>query len=45
VRHFGKDGFDEKFGFGAGNEDRGRDMEGETVELLLAGNILDGLIG
>src|ERR1039458_3360769 len=41
----GQDGFDEKFRFGAGNEDGGRDVERERIELLLAGNVLDGLVG
>src|ERR1035441_8968863 len=41
----GEDGFDEKFGFGAGNENGGRDMERERIELLLAGNVLNGLVG
>ena len=32
-------------GLGAGDEDGGRDVEGEAVELLLAGDVLDGLVG
>ena len=42
---FGEDGFDEVFGFGAGDEDGGGDVEGEAVEFLLAGDVLDGLVG
>ena len=42
---FGEDGFDEVFGFGAGNEDGGGDVEREAVELLLAGDVLDGFVG
>src|ERR1035441_3571731 len=41
----GEDGFDEKFGFGAGNENCWRDVERERIELLLAGDVLDGLAG
>jgi hypothetical protein len=41
----GEDGFDEKLGFGAGDEDGGRDVERERIELLLAGDVLDGLVG
>jgi hypothetical protein len=33
------------FGFGAGNEDCGRDVEREAVELLLARDVLDGFVG
>ena len=33
------------FGFGAGDEDGGSDAEGEAVELLFAGDVLDGLVG
>ena len=40
-----ENGFDEEFRFGAGNEDGRRDMERERIELLLAGNVLDGLVG
>ena len=43
--HFGQDGFDEVFGFRAGNEDGGRDVQGEAIELLFAGNVLDGFVG
>ena len=39
-----EDGFDEVFGFGAGDEDRGCDAEGEAVELLLAGDVLERLV-
>jgi hypothetical protein len=42
---FGEDGFDEMLGLGAGDEDGGGDVEGEAVELLLAGDVLDGLVG
>jgi hypothetical protein len=41
---FGQDGFDEVFGFGAGDEDGGGDVEGERVELLFAGDVLDGFV-
>ncbi len=41
---FGEDGFDEVFGLGAGDEDGGGDAEGERVELLLAGDVLDRLV-
>lgn len=37
-------GFDEVFGFRAGDENVGRDAEREAVELLLAGDVLDGLV-
>jgi hypothetical protein len=33
------------FGLRAGNEDGGRDVEGQAVEFLLAGDVLDGLVG
>ena len=39
-----EDGFDEMFGFGAGDEDGGRDAEGETEELLRAGDVLQRLL-
>ena len=39
-----QDGFDEVLGFGAWDEDGGRDVEGEAVELLLAGDVLDGFV-
>ncbi len=39
-----EDGFDEVFGFGARDEDGGRDFQGEAVELLLAGDVLDGFV-
>ena len=42
---FGEDGFDEVFGFGAGDEDGRCDVEREAVELLFAGDVLDGLVG
>ena len=45
VVQFGEDGFDEVFGFGARDKDGGRDAEGEAVELLLAGDVLDGFVG
>ena len=41
----GEDGFDEEFGFGAGDEDGGGDVEGQAVEFLLAGDVLDGFVG
>jgi hypothetical protein len=31
--------------FGTRDEDSGRDVECEAVELLLAGDVLDGLVG
>ena len=37
-----EDGFDQEFGFGAGDEDSGGDAEGEAVELLGAEDVLDG---
>lgn len=40
----GEDGFDEMLGLGARNEDGGRDEEIEAVELLVAGNVLDGFV-
>ncbi len=39
-----EDGFDEVLGLGAGDEDGGGDVEGEAVELLLAGDVLDGFV-
>ena len=42
--HLGKDGLDEVLGLGAGDEDGWRDVEGEAVELLLAGDVLDGFV-
>jgi hypothetical protein len=42
---FHEDSFDEELGFGAGDEDGGGDVEGQAVELLLAGDVLDGLVG
>lgn len=39
----GEDGFDEVLGFGTGDKDGGRDAEIEAVELLVAGDVLDGL--
>ena len=39
-----EDGFDEVLGLGAGDEDGGGDLEGEAVELLLAGDVLDGFV-
>jgi hypothetical protein len=33
------------FGLGARDQDCRRDAEGEAVELLLAGDVLDGLVG
>ena len=40
----GEDGFDEMLGLGARDKDGGSDVEGEAVELLLAGDVLDGLV-
>ena len=40
-----EDGFDEQFGFGAGDEGVGGDAEHEAEEFLLAGEVLDGLFG
>ena len=40
-----QDSFDEVLGFGPGDEDGGGDVQGEAVELLLAGEVLDGLVG
>ena len=40
-----EDGFYEEFGLGAGDEDGGGDVEGEAVELLGAGDVLDGFDG
>jgi hypothetical protein len=42
---FHEDGFDEVFGFGAGDEDGGGDVEREAIEFLLAGDVLDGFVG
>jgi hypothetical protein len=39
-----EDGFDEVLGLGAGDEDGRSDAEGETVELLGASDVLDGLV-
>jgi hypothetical protein len=41
----GEDCFDEVLGLGAGDEDGGRDAQRQAVELLLAGDVLDGLVG
>lgn len=40
-----EDGFDEELGFGAGDEDGGGDLEGDAVEVLGAGDVLDGFEG
>ena len=40
----GEDGFDEVLGLGARDEDGGSDAEVEAVELLVAGDVLDGLV-
>jgi hypothetical protein len=45
VVEFAEDCFDEVFRLGAGDEDGGGDVEGEAVELLLTGDVLDGLVG
>jgi hypothetical protein len=42
---FGEDGFDEVFGLGARDEDGGSYEEVEAIELLMAGDVLDGLLG
>ena len=39
-----QDGFDEVLGLGARDEDGRGDVEGEAVELLLAGDVLDGFV-
>jgi hypothetical protein len=44
VRETGEDGFDEMLGLRARDEDGGRDVEGEAKELLLANDVLDGLV-
>ena len=41
----GEDCFYEEFGFGAGDEDGGGDLQGEVVEVDGAGDVLDGLEG
>jgi hypothetical protein len=40
-----QDGFNEVFGLGAGNKDGWGDAEGEAVELLFSGDVLDGFAG
>lgn len=45
VIQFAEDGFDQVFRVGAGDEDGRCDAEREAVELLLAGNVLDGFAG
>jgi len=40
----GEDGFDEMLGLRARDEDGGGDAEVEAVELLVAGDVLDGLV-
>lgn len=40
-----EDGFDEVFGFGAGDEDVRGDAEGEAEEFLRAGDVLERLLG
>jgi hypothetical protein len=37
--------FDEVLGFGAGDEDGGRDAKGYPVEFRLAGDVLEGFAG
>ena len=44
-RQFGEDGFDEVLRLGTRDEDGGSDAEGESVELLLAGDVLDWFVG
>ena len=44
VREALEDGFDEVLGLGARDEDGGSDLKSETVELLLAGDVLDGFV-
>lgn len=41
----GEDGFDEELGFGARDQDRGRDVEVEAVKLLVADDVLERLAG
>lgn len=41
---FSEDGFDQVFGFWARDEDGWCDVEREAVELLLASDVLDGLV-
>ena len=41
---FFEDGFDEVLGLGAGDENGWSDAEGEAVEFLLAGDVLDWLV-
>ena len=36
--------FDKVLGLGAGDEDSGSDLEWEAIKLLLAGDVLDGLV-
>ena len=43
--HLVDDCLDELLGLGARDEDGGRDAQRERVELLLAGDVLDRLIG
>jgi hypothetical protein len=45
VVQFCEDGFDEVLGFGPGDENGGGDVQCEAVELLLAGDVLDGFAG
>ena len=40
-----QDGFDQELGFGAGDEGVAGDTEVEAVELLMAGEVLDGFFG
>ena len=40
-----ENGFDEEFGLGAGDEGVGGDAEHEAEELLMAGDVLEGLFG
>jgi hypothetical protein len=40
----GEDGFDEMLGLGARDEDGRGDKEIKAVELLVAGDVLDGLV-
>ena len=40
-----ENGFNEELGFGAGDEGVGGDAEVEAVELLVAGEVLDGFLG
>src|SRR6185312_12533337 len=44
MRYAAQRGLDQVLGFRAGNQNIGRDMKREPVELLLAEDVLDGLV-